>query len=128
MIDRRDIRVLEEGWYEFKIDKVEEVISEYGPAVKFHLSVCFGRAEGARMVLQCDRVATGGNKTGRLFAVLGLDASIELPIDSQSLVGGRFGGRVERYTRAGRVRGKVVEFCAVGKVGEKIESYSDQNR
>lgn len=128
MIDRRDIRVLAEGWYEFKIDKAEEVDSEYGPAVRCAVSVVGGRAEGARMVIQTDRVATPSNKLGRLCSVVGFDPSVELPIRGQELIGRRFGGRVQRYVRLGRVKAKVVEFCLAEKVREKVESYSDQGR
>lgn len=128
VIDRRDLRVLAEGWYEFKIDKVEEVDSVYGPAVKFRLFVVWGRAEGARLVLQCDRVATPGNKTGRLFTSLGYDPSVEVPVRVDELAGRRFGGRVIRYIRDSRVRAKVVEFCSLEKVREKIEDYELQGQ
>lgn len=127
VIDRRDLRVLAEGWYEFKIDSAKEVDTEYGPGCDFVLCVAWGRAEGARVGLRCDRVATPGNKTGRLFSAVGLDPCVELPVDVATLVGRRFGGRVVRYVRAGRVRVKVAEFCLAERVREKIESYANQD-
>ena len=123
MIDRRDLRVLPEGWYGFKIEKAEEVPTVYGPGVKISMCVRSGRCEGARIVLQTDRVATPGNKLGRLFSVIGFDPTIELPVSVGECAGREFGGRVLRYISSGRVKAKIVEFCLPEKVSEKIEGY-----
>lgn len=111
MIEFQDVRVLSEGWYLFEIEKAEEVSTVYGPGVKFCLHVSGGVSAGSRVVLQTDRVATPGNKLGRLCRVSGFYPAFGLPISPAEFAGRRFGGYWKRYLRDGRTRGKIAAFC-----------------
>ena len=123
MINRRDRRVLPEGWYLFRIKEANDCENKYGPGIKVTLSVDGGSQCGAGLILTVDRCATPGNKTGRLLSALGLDPCGESPIEYGEITGRRFGGRVVRYGDGGRVKCKVVEFCPPEKVRERIADY-----